>query len=469
MTLMLEQSSSDPPSWVPRDYQERAVGLAISQACLGLLLSPGRGKTTIIYCALSILLSKRLIKKTLVIAPLRVCYNVWPVQCKSWAEFAHLRVTIVHGKDKEKNLYDPNYDIYCINPEGLAWLCDDPKRLAHLRANFDVLVVDESVKFKNTGTQRFKLLRKFVKNFKRRYILTGTFTPNGLLDLFGQIFILDEGASLGQWITHYRTKYFYATDYLGYDLAPHPWASEEIARKIAPLTLVLNGKEGLNLPELSVQDIFVSLDARARALYTQMENDMIMALESDTIIAANAAVATSKCRQVANGGIYGNAKDGTWEDVHDAKVEALEDLIEELSGESLLVVYEFGFDLDKLQRRFKTLRRLTTGNPTRDATEIQGFSNGTTRLGAGQFSSISLGIDGLQNSCHHIAMFGIPWDLQSYIQVIDRVHRSGQKFDVTIHRILARDTVDERVLKVLGDKDATQEGFLKLLKSMRAT
>jgi SNF2 family DNA or RNA helicase len=199
-----------------------------------------------------------------------------------------------------------------------------------------------------------------------------------------------------------------------------------------------------------------------------MQNTLIAAVESGEVIAANAAVASSKCRQIANGGIYLNSLDGTYEDLHDAKLDALDDLIEELSGESLLVVYEFGFDLDRLIKKFPKLVRLTTGNQRKDAEEIAKFSSGLTKLAAGQFSSISLGLDGLQNSCHHVCMFGLTWNLQDYIQTIDRVHRSGQKFDVTIHRILAKDTVDERVLSILDAKNRTQEGFLSVLKSLRA-
>lgn len=462
-----ESNSSLPPSWHPRDYQERAVGLAVAQACLGLLLSPGRGKTTIIYCALSILLQQRLMKRALVVAPLRVCYNVWPRQKDSWREFQHLRVAILHGKNKEQVLQSLDYDIACINPEGLDWLCSDPKRESWVRDNFDVLIVDESMKFKNSGTKRFKFMRKFVQYFRRRYILTGTFTPNGLLDLFGQIYILDEGASLGRFITHFKSKYFYPIDYLGYTVAPHAWAVDEIARKIAPLTLVLTGKEGLGLPDMAFNDILVELPPAARRLYKEMENTMIMTMENDQVVAANAAVASSKCRQVANGGIYSSVTQGAWTSVHDAKIEALQSLIEELSGESLLIVYEFTFDKDRIQMKIPDVRCLTTGHAERDSREIADFSSGKTRLGMGQFSSISLGIDGLQNSCHHVCLYGLTWNLQDYLQVLDRVHRSGQKYPVTIHRIIAQDTIDERVLRVLGDKDATQENFLTVLKTMR--
>ena len=430
-----------------------------------MLLSPGRGKTTIIYCILKILLQKRLIEKTLVIAPLRVCYNVWPRQAQAWQEFADLKIGIVHGKGKDDVFWNDNYDIYCINPEGLDWLADDPQRVARLKAHFTVLVVDESTKFKSVSTKRFKLLKKLVKWFKRRYILTGTIVPNGLLDLFGQIYILDEGAALGSFITHFKSKYFYPVDFMGYTLAPHPWAMEAITKKIAPLTLVLTGKEGLDLPELfPCHDILVDLPPDARKVYKDMSRTMIANVENGLVVAANAAVVSSKCRQVANGGLYSSEKPGEWTNVHDAKLDALEDLVDELSGESLLVVYEFGFDLEKMQKRFPKMRLLTTGNVRKDDEEAQHFANGLTKLACGQFTAISLGIDGLQNSCHHVCMFGVPWDLQAYIQTIDRVHRSGQKYDVTIHRILANDTLDMRVISVLENKTATQEDFLTALK-----
>lgn len=463
--------NQQPASWVPRSYQETAVGLAISQACLGLLLPPGMGKTTIVYAATTILQGKQLIKKVLVIAPLRVCYNVWPRQKNAWKEFAHLRVSVAHGRDKEQALRDPRADIVCINPEGLDWLCDEnsPSRLEYIRKHFDVLVVDESTKFKNTGTKRFKLIRKFIKFFQRRYILTGTFTPNGLLDLFGQVYILDEGGALGRFITHFRTKYFYPTDYMGYNLAPHSWAPDAIAKKIAPLTLVLKREDHLVLPELLFNDIEVELPEDAKKKYKQMEDTLIIDIANDEIIAANAAVATSKCRQIANGGVYSQSAPGEWEDLHDAKLDALDDLIEELSGESLLIVYEFDFDIQKIQKRFPAVRKLTTNNSKTDSENIAKFSSGEIQLGAGQFSSISLGVDGLQNSCRHICMYGLTWNLQDYIQTIDRVYRQGTSADtVIVHRIVAKDTLDERVIQVLNNKDKTQSDFLKLLKDLRA-
>lgn len=460
-------STTELRSWKPRSYQEQAVRLGVSQACAGFLLRPGMGKTTISYAIIKILKSKDLIKRTLVIAPLRVVYNVWPKQKNDWAEFADLRVKVLHGKHRLDNLHDLDADIYCINPEGLEWL-DTPENLAWMRQHFDVLIVDESTKFKNTGTQRFKRVRKFIQHFKRRYILTGTFTPNGLMDLFGQVYLLDEGAALGRFITHYKTKYFYPTDYMGYNLAPHAWAMEEIASKIEPLTLVLDREGNLDMPELIFNDVLVDLPPTARKQYDQMEAHMLATLDAELVVAANAAVATSKCRQIANGCLFTNAGDGTWTDLHDAKIDALKDLVEELSGESVLVVYEFKPDLDKLRKAFPNAVLLTGGNAAQDAKHIGLFAGGFVQMGLGQFTSISLGIDGLQNKCRNVIMFGLTWNLQDYSQTIDRIWRQGQQADtVIVHRLIAKDTVDERVLRVLNNKDATQSNFLTLLKSMK--
>lgn len=460
-------STTELRSWTPRSYQERAVRLGVSQACAGFLLRPGMGKTTISYAIIKILKSKGLIKRTLVIAPLRVVYNVWPKQKNDWQQFADLRVTVLHGKNRIANLHDLSHDIYCINPEGLEWL-DKPEHAEWVRQNFDVLIVDESTKFKNTGTERFKRIKKLIRYFKRRYILTGTFTPNGLLDLFGQVYLLDEGAALGRYITHYKTKYFYPTDYMGYALAPHPWALEEIAKKIEPLTLVLDREGNLEMPELLFNDIEVDLPPAAREQYQQMERHMLATLDTELVVAANAAVATSKCRQIANGCLFTNAGDGTWTDLHDAKIDALKDLVEQLSGESVLVVYEFKPDLEKLRKAFPNAVLLTGGNATQDAKNISMFSSGFVQMGLGQFTSISLGIDGLQNKCRNVVMFGLTWNLQDYSQTIDRIWRQGQKADtVIVHRIIAKETVDSRVLQVLNDKDATQNNFLSLLKRMK--
>lgn len=422
------------------------------------------GKTTIVYAIVKILKSKALMKRALVIAPIKPMYNVWPNQCHAWKEFDDLKVIVCHGPSRVQSLLADGYDVHVINPEGLEWAMAYEKQI---RERFDILVVDESTKFKNTTTQRFKRIKNLIKWFRRRYILTGSFSPNGLEDLFGQVYVLDEGASLGRFITHYRKNYFYP-DYMGYNWTPHPWAAEKIAEKIAPLTLVLEREGNINLPELlPPNDIFVELPAESRKKYAEMEGLMIAAIEEDKIIAANAAVATSKCRQIANGFIFDEEKN--WHNLHDAKIEAVQDLVDQLSGEPLLLVYEFIPDLEKLKKAFPNATWLTSGNAKRDEMAIQIFCAGKAPVGLAQVTSISLGIDGLQKSCSNICMYALTWNLEAYSQTIDRVWRTGNPSKiVSLHRIIAKDTVDEVVIARLAGKDLTQTEFLKLLKSMRS-
>jgi hypothetical protein len=418
------------------------------------------------YMIFRILQDKGLIKKMLVICPIRPMYNVWPDQKDKFAEFAHLTVNVLHGKDKEENLLDDDADIYVINPEGLGWLFT-PERKKYLKDKFQMLCVDESTKFKNPQSQRFKLLKAFVPFFKRRYILTGTPTPKGLMDLFGQIYILDEGHSLGRYITHYRNTYFYPSGFGGYDWQPQADAHERIGAKVAPLVMRVELDQiGADLPSLIPDDIWVTLPKPAWDQYKRMEDDLVAGIADGSIVAANAAVASGKCRQIANGALIDTDKQ-EWHPIHDEKLDALEDLLEQLQGAPLLITYEFEFDRQRIEERLK-VPCISTGNPRLDGKNIKLFSQGLLKAVMGHPASIALGIDGLQDSCHHIAMMGVTWNLELYSQVILRVQRQGSKSPhVFLHRILARGTVDERVIKVLDERESNQQSFMSLLRGLR--
>jgi SNF2 family DNA or RNA helicase len=408
----------------------------------------------------------------LVICPLKPAYNVWPKQKDKWDEFKHLRVCVLHGKDKEELLQSNNYDIYVVNPEGLPWLfgADNkhsplPSRKKLIKDKFDVLCVDESTKFKDTSTGRFKLLRKIVPVFKRRYILTGTLNPTGLEDIFGQVFILDEGASLGQYITNYRGRYFHTQPWDKYTMIPNLGAFEEVCAKIADLVLRISRKEIPDLPNLIIDDRYVDLPAPAMQLYLATERDLLIRLDTRQIVAANAAVASSKCRQIANGFVYDENRVG--QVVHDEKMKELKSLIEDLQGEPLVVTYEFQEDRDAMLRELKA-PCISTGNAKRDDETIERFRRGAYPVVIGSTASISLGIDGLQDVCGHMAMFGVTWKLIDYLQVIDRIRRQGSNHSsVVLHRILARGTVDERVVQRLDEREGEMIDFMELLQSMR--
>lgn len=466
-------------SWIPHSYQETGVMLMIGQACAGLLYKPGRGKTSVVYMAFRILQDKKYVDKMLVICPLRPAYIVWPEQKNKYDEFKHFKVNVLHGKDKEKLLADDSADIYVINPEGLMWLFGaktvrdakgksriilDPKRLAYVKQKFPMLVVDESTKFREYSTNRFKLMKQVIPHFKRRYIMTGSFTPKGLLGLFGQVYILDEGQSLGRYITHYRNEYFFPSGYGGYDYTPQPGAARRIADKISDLVQVV--ERGTNEPELFYDDWFIQLPPNVMKQYKMMENEMVAIVQAGKVVAANAAVASSKCRQICNGALYIPESNGEWELIHDLKIEALSDMIEQLQGAPLLVTYEFDSDRERLEKALK-IPCISTGKIKHDNATIKAFSRGELPVVMGHPQSISLGTDGLQDSCCDIAMFGVTWNFLDYEQVIDRVRRQGSKSKhVTVRRILAKGTVDERVIEVLEKRDTDQRTFLSLLQDM---
>lgn len=414
-----------------------------------------------------------MVDKMLVICPLKPAYNVWPKQQKTWDEFKHLRVCVLHGKDKESLLLSNDYDIYVVNPEGLGWLFGaasgnkpSAARKAFIKNKFQVLCTDESTKFKATNTNRFKLIRHCVGIFKRRYILTGTLNPTGLEDIFGQVYLLDEGAALGQYITAYRARYFHQEPWDKYSYIPNEGAFETVGTKIAPYVLRVSRSEIPDLPSLVFDDRYVDLPRDVRLTYNQAERDLLIALENKTIVAANAAVASSKCRQIANGFVYDT--EGEVSRLHEEKLDALKDLIEELSGEPLIVTYEFQEDRDLMIRELK-LPCISTGNVHRDDETIERFRRGGHPVVIGSTASISLGIDGLQDVCGHMAMFGVTWKLIDYLQVIDRIRRQGSSHaSVIIHRILARGTVDERVVMKLDEREGEMIDFMELLSTLSA-
>lgn len=443
----------------------------LTQACLGLLMDPGLGKTSTMLTVLKLLKSSGINKKLLVIAPLRVCYSVWPKEVQKWTNFSELTWTIIHGKDKADRLLD-DADIYLINPEAVPWLfnyvrkkkgwASDTKKLDLF--NPDILCVDESTKFKNGQSIRSKVLRKNVGYFKRRYILTGTIAPNGLMDLFGQIYILDEGLSLGRYISHYRTKYFYPSGYGGYTWTPKDDAMVRVQEAIDPYVLRIKDSDWLEMPELITNDIKVRLPREAMYIYKQMEQEFFAIYNSEPLVALNKAGSGIKCRQIANGGIYGAEIDYRPQReihyLHEAKLDAIKDLIEEI-GAPALVIYEFDHDRQRLEKEFNAPAIGGGTSVQKSDAYIRAFANGEIPVLIGHPASMGHGIDGLQDNCCHIIFYGITWNLEYYIQTIRRVWRQGNTAaHVIVHRIIAEGTLDEVVVETLYAKDATQETLL---------
>lgn len=451
----------------PRKYQQRAVEWFVSHGGAGTFAKPGAGKTSVVLRAILALKQAKVLRKALVIAPLRVCHEVWPVEAAEWAGTAWdglrtLKINVLHGPEKDARLQE-DADIYVINPAGLKWLFEDAKRFR--KCGFDTLVVDESTLFKNYRTQRFKMLRKILPSFARRWILTGTPTPRGYINLFSQIYVVDMGAALGQYVTHFRFKYF--TQINDWTWVLKDGADKEIEAKIAPYIFTLEADDYKEIP-VEPNIIRVELPRKARQLYDDMEEEMIVELGNGVVTAAGAGPAAMKCAQIANGGLYHQPGLGprTWENIHEAKLDAVEELIDELNGSPALIVYDFEHDLARLRGRFPNAPYIGKGVTRSEENKIFAAWNADEiEVLLVQATSISHGLNLQLGSAQDIIWHSITYDLEVYDQLNARLARSGTKHDrIFSHLIVARDTVDDAKLLALRRKDKTQRAFLNALK-----
>ena len=490
MNSMLLKPSSKP--WTPHNYQKKAVKFLIAHGAAALFLDPGLGKTSITLAALTILKKKKLLGKVLLIAPLRVCHSVWPRELDKWSDFKGLSIAVLHGSQKYRAelLERDDVDIYVINPEGLEWLLQIEKvtgRSGKVKITLDIrrwkklgftdLVIDELSNFKNHGSIRFKSMKLILHTFNRRWGLTGSPAANGLMGLFSQCYMLDQGNALGQYITGYRNNYFIpGHDGFSWDL--RNGADEEIYKRISPFVLRMAANDYLELPQLVENIIKVELDVKTMEVYRELERDLITKIDTKVVTAATAAVASSKCRQVANGAIYTNSdvqalvklpkSKKEWVDLHNAKLDALECLIDELQGSPLLVAYDFGHDLSRLQGRFgRDIPYIGGGVPIKRSTELERLWN-TGRLPVlfGHPMSMSHGLN-LQEVGNHVCWFSPTWDYELNDQFTRRVLRQGNKHKkVFVHYILARDTIDEVVFNAVKCKQSVQNSLFDGLKKL---
>lgn len=463
LTAMTKPLQFLKTAWEPKSYQKRAIQLLLSQAAAGLFLDPGLGKTSTVLATIKILLSRNLIKKVLIIAPLRVAQKVWPDEIEKWEDFHHLRWTVLHGTQKNLKL-KLDADIYFINPEGLEWLA---KEGSSLLDTVDVLVVDESSRFKDSQTKRFKLLKSYLPRFSRRWILTGTPAPNGIMDLFGQAYILDLGRSLGRFITHYRKEFFDQSPYVKYEWTPKPDAFARVTDRISPLVLQLSAEDYLAMPKLMNLRIPVSLPDSTRLIYDELENEFISWLDNNrAIVASTSAVAGGKLRQCSNGAVY--TLQDKWEELHEEKLDALESLLEEFNGSPCLIFYEFDHDRIRIQRRWPNIPVLGSGLSQAEFSALcDRFNAGTVPALLCHPASVGHGLN-LQGSCNRAVWFAIPWNLEFYDQAIARIYRQGQKAaTVFVYHIVAGGTIDERIMKVLEQKDRIQQDLLTALSRHR--
>ena len=434
-------------------YQEKAVDFVLSKRRCMLALEMGLGKTTSTLTAVSDMLDSFTAKKVLVVAPLRVANSVWAQETRLWGHLKHLRVSVCTGPEKARRAaLSLDADIYVINRENIPWLVENYGKAW----DFDVVVIDESSSFKNPSSKRFKALRKMLPNIETIVLLTGTPSPNGLLDMWSQMYLIDYGERLGRTLTGYKQRFFEA-DYFGRKFEIRTGSAEKIHALLTDKVIHMSAEDYLDMPDRI--DLVENVDlGRAESGYKDFERTMLAQLDGDVEVeASTAAVLANKLMQYANGALYTDSN-GNWQETHAAKLDALSDIVEDNTGETMLVAYNYKSDLARLLKRFPQARVLDKSQDTIDA-----WNRGEIPMLLAHPASAGHGLN-LQKGGALCVWFGLNWSLELYQQFNARLHRQGQTRPVRIVHIVAKDTIDHRVLGVLKDKDATQASLLKALK-----
>ena len=399
--------------------------------------------------------------RILVIAPLRVARDIWPDELHKWEHLSDLRLSVAVGTETErKAALQAKADIYIINRENVGWLIED----SGIPFDFDTLVVDELSSFKNHQTKRFRSLMKVRPKVVRIIGLTGTPSSNGLMDLWAEYRLLDMGQRLGRFIGQYRSTYFTPDKRNGqviFSYKPLPFAEKEIYAKIADITISMKSTDHLIMPDLVTAEYLVKLSDKERERYDELRQDLVLKLAGGDVTAANAAALSGKLCQMANGAVYGD--DGTVHYIHDRKLDALEDLIEAANGKPVLVAYWFKHDLERISARLKDRHISFTKLDTSDS--IASWNEGKWPVALIHPASAGHGLN-LQSGGSTIIWFGLTWSLELYQQANARLWRQGQKAEmVVLHHIIAKDTIDERVMKALSAKDKTQTALIDAVKA----
>lgn len=445
----------------PHDYQRYATQRILDQPAIGLLLQMGLGKTVVTLTAINELMYESFeVSRVLVIAPLRVAQTVWDAEAAKWDHLQHLRIVKALGSAQERErALEQDADIYLINRENVPWLVQ--LQAKKRRWPFDMIVIDELSSFKSRSAERFKALRKVRPHVKRIVGLTGTPAPNGLLDLWPQMYLLDGGEALGRTLTSYRDAYFKPGRRNGqivYEWKLLPGAEEQIYRKLSKLCVSMKAEDYLTLPERVDNIVHAPLPAAALRAYDQMELEMILELGDQEITAQNAATVCGKLLQLAGGAVYDEK--GEWHEVHRAKLEALEDIVEAANGNPVLVYYAYKHEAERILKAFPQARMLRT-----DA-DVKAWNAGRIPMLLCHPDSAGHGLN-LQAGGHILVWFGLTWSLEKYQQANARLHRQGQRESVVIHHIIAPETMDERVYEVLQGKAERQDAFIEAVKARR--
>lgn len=447
--------------YVPHAYQRYCINRLLSDEALGLFLDMGLGKTVITLTAINDLKYNRFsISKVLVIAPKKVAEATWAKEAAKWDHLKMLRVVPVLGAlNKRVRALNTPADIYVINRENVSWLVEYYRNAWP----FDMVVADEFSSFKNHQAKRFKSLSWVRKHITRFVGLTGTPAPNGLLDLWAQVYLLDEGKRLGTKITHFRERYFEPDqrdrDHV-FSYAPKPGADEVIQQLIGDICVSMKAEDYLELPDCLQVTAPVMLDKKALEAYEKLEKEMLLEVDESIIDAGTAAVLTNKLLQLCNGAVYDENREIV--EIHKCKIEAFLELVEGLNGQPALVFYNFQHDLIRIKKALSG-----SGLRVRELKSPQDEEDWNARkidILLAHPASAAYGLN-LQQGGNQVIWFGLNWSLELYQQANKRLHRQGQTEKVIIHHLTVEGGVDEDVMAALMDKGATQDKLMQALKA----
>lgn len=440
----------------PHSYQKYAIRYIETHPISALLIDMGLGKTSITLTAIrNLLFDSFEVCKVLVIAPLRVAKNTWTDEIKKWEHLNTLTYSLIIGNENERlSALNEQTDIYIINRENVDWLVNK----SGYKFDFDMVVIDELSSFKNHQSKRFKSLMKVRPLVKRIVGLTGTPSSNGLMDLFAEFKILDMGKRLGYFIGQYRNTYFKPDKMNGlivYSYKPLPNAENAIYEKISDITVSMKANEYLKMPELVTSNYVVELSDSEKNQYDKMKKSLVLEITDGEITASNAASLSNKLCQLSNGAIYDDEQNIV--EIHNRKLEALEDIIESMNGKPLLVAYWYRHDLERIKSRF-SVREIKTSE------DISDWNDGKIPVALIHPASAGHGLN-LQNGGSTLVWFGLTWSLELYQQTNARLYRQGQKNTVVIQHIITKGTIDEQILKALQKKNKTQADLIDAVRA----
>lgn len=442
--------------YAPHNYQRYAAEFIVTHPIAALLLDMGLGKTSITLTAINDLLFDSFeVHKVLVIAPLRVARDTWPAEIEKWEHLRDLHYSVAVGTEQERvaSLHTPA-DIYIINRENIQWLIEE----SGIPFDFDMVIIDELSSFKNHQSKRFKSLMKVRHKIQRIVGLTGTPAGNGLMDLYAEFRLLDMGERLGRFIGQYRDMYFIPDKRNGmviYSYKPQPDAEKRIYNKISDITISMKAADNLKMPELISTECVVELSEKQKEKYDELKKELVLTADENEVTAANAASLSNKLSQMANGAVYSDEK--TIIEIHDKKLEALEDIIESMNGKPVLIAYWYNHDLERIKKRFNV-------REIKSSKDISDWNSGKIPIAVIHPASAGHGLN-LQNGGSTLVWFGLTWSLELYQQTNARLWRQGQKNTVVIHHIIAKDTIDEDVIKALQLKEKTQTYLIDAVKA----